>query len=53
MEMKKSDLVLNIIDYIERSVYSDDYDETLFKQMETYLNTLYQDAIAEENSYEE
>jgi hypothetical protein len=51
--MTKVDLITNIIDYIERAEYSDDYDEELFNQMKNYLHTLYIDARVDERTQDE
>lgn len=48
--MTKVDLITNIIDYIERAEYSDDYDEELFNQMNNYLHTLYIGARVDEKT---
>jgi hypothetical protein len=48
--MTKVDLITNIIDYIERAEYSDDYDEELFNQMNNYLHTLYIGARVDERT---
>ena len=51
--MTKVDLITNIIDYIERAEYSDDYDEELFNQMNNYLHTLYIGARVDERTQDE
>lgn len=51
--MTKVDLITNIIDYIERAEYSDDYDEELFNQMNNYLHTLYIGARVDEKTQDE
>lgn len=53
MDMKKSDLISSIIDYMENAEYrADDYesgcDKTLFAQMDNYLFSLHKKAIYEE-----
>lgn len=52
MERKycETELVLNIIDYIERAEYSDDYDENLFEQMKSYLMNLYRNSRKNEKT---
>lgn len=51
--MTKVDLITNIIDYIERAEYSDDYNEELFNQMNNYLHTLYLNARVDERTQDE
>lgn len=51
--MTKVDLITNIIDYIERAEYSDDYDEEMFNQMNNYLHTLYIGARVDEKTQDE
>lgn len=51
--MTKVDLITNIIDYIERAEYSDDYDEELFNQMNNYLHTLYIGARVDEKTQDD
>lgn len=46
--MTKADLILNIMDYVERAEYSDDFDEKLQNSMENYLRDKYLSARVEE-----
>ena len=46
--MTKTDLITNIIDYIERSYTADDMTDELYNKMTNYLHTKYIDAIVEE-----
>lgn len=55
--MTKTDLITNIIDYIERSYSADDMTDELYDEMTNFLHTKYIDArveerIEDENQYE-
>ena len=51
--MTKTDLIINIIDYIERSYGADDMTDGLYNEMTNYLHTKYIDARVEERVEDE